>query len=66
MQKMQKKMAEAQEELATQRFEAVAGGGMVKVVVSGQKEVLEVELRSSCCRSRRYRNASRFNRNCNK
>lgn len=44
MQKMQKKMAEAQEELATQRFEAVAGGGMVKVVVSGQKEVLEVEL----------------------
>jgi len=44
MQKMQKKMAEAQEELGTQRFEAVAGGGMVKVVVSGHKEVLEVEL----------------------
>ncbi|MEI4771959.1 YbaB/EbfC family nucleoid-associated protein [Psychrobacillus sp. FJAT-51614] len=44
MQKMQKKMAEAQEELGNQRFEAVAGGGMVKVVVSGHKEVLEVEL----------------------
>ncbi|GGA50037.1 MULTISPECIES: YbaB/EbfC family nucleoid-associated protein [Psychrobacillus] len=44
MQKMQKKMAEAQEELGTQRFEALAGGGMVKVVVSGHKEVLEVEL----------------------
>lgn len=44
MQKMQKQMAEAQEQLGTQRFEAVAGGGMVKVVVSGHKEVLEVEL----------------------
>ncbi|MFF2755801.1 YbaB/EbfC family nucleoid-associated protein [Psychrobacillus sp. NPDC058041] len=47
MQKMQKKMAEAQEELGNQRFEAVAGGGMVKVVVSGHKEVLEVELDSA-------------------
>ncbi|QFF97364.1 YbaB/EbfC family nucleoid-associated protein [Psychrobacillus glaciei] len=47
MQKMQKKMAEAQEELGTQRFEAVAGGGMVKVVVSGHKEVLEVVLDST-------------------
>lgn len=44
MQKMQKQMAEAQEELGTQRFEALAGGGMVKVVVSGHKEVLEVVL----------------------
>ncbi|TQR16574.1 YbaB/EbfC family nucleoid-associated protein [Psychrobacillus vulpis] len=44
MQKMQKKMAEAQEELGNQRFESVAGGGMVKVVVSGHKEVLEVVL----------------------
>lgn len=44
MQKMQKKMAEAQEELGNQRFEGVAGGGMVKVIVSGHKEVLEVAL----------------------
>lgn len=42
MQKMQKKMAEAQEELAEKRLEGAAGGGMVKVIVSGQKEVLEV------------------------
>ncbi|MDN4609197.1 YbaB/EbfC family nucleoid-associated protein [Sporosarcina highlanderae] len=42
MQKMQKKMAEAQEELAEKHLEGTAGGGMVKVIVSGQKEVLEV------------------------
>ncbi|MDW0118857.1 YbaB/EbfC family nucleoid-associated protein [Sporosarcina thermotolerans] len=42
MQKMQKKMAEAQEELGEKRLEGTAGGGMVKVIVSGQKEVLEV------------------------
>ena len=42
MQKMQKKMAEAQEELAEKRLEGTAGGGMVKVIVSGHKEVLEV------------------------
>ncbi|SIT93442.1 YbaB/EbfC family nucleoid-associated protein [Edaphobacillus lindanitolerans] len=42
MQKMQKKMAEAQEELGEKRLEGTAGGGMVKVVVSGHKEVLEV------------------------
>lgn len=42
MQKMQKKMAEAQEELGEKRLEGTAGGGMVKVIVSGHKEVLEV------------------------
>lgn len=42
MQKMQKKMAEAQEELNEKRLEGIAGGGMVKVVVSGQKELIEV------------------------
>ncbi|AYC28359.1 YbaB/EbfC family nucleoid-associated protein [Paenisporosarcina cavernae] len=44
MQKMQKQMAQAQEELAEQRFEGVAGGGVVKVTVSGHKQVLEVAL----------------------
>jgi len=42
MQKMQKQMAEAQEKLGEERIEGSAGGGMVKVVVSGSKEVLEV------------------------
>lgn len=44
MQKMQKKMAEAQENLGEERLEGTAGGGMVKVIVSGHKEVLEVEI----------------------
>ena len=42
MQKMQKKMAEAQENLGDEKMEGTAGGGMVKVIVSGHKEVLEV------------------------
>lgn len=42
MQKMQKDMAKAQEELKDMSVEGTAGGGMVKVVVSGQKEVLDV------------------------
>ncbi|RLQ90021.1 YbaB/EbfC family nucleoid-associated protein [Falsibacillus albus] len=45
MQKMQKKMAEAQEELNEKRIEGTAGGGMVTVVISGQKEVLEVNIK---------------------
>ncbi|QTD40201.1 YbaB/EbfC family nucleoid-associated protein [Sporosarcina sp. Te-1] len=44
MQKMQKKMAEAQEELGDKRLEGTAGGGMVKVIVSGHKEVVEVTI----------------------
>jgi DNA-binding YbaB/EbfC family protein len=42
MQKMQKKMAEAQEELGQKNFEGTAGGGMVKVVMTGHKQVVEV------------------------
>src|SRR5690606_21221599 len=42
MQKMQKQMAEAQEKLGEEQLEGSAGGGMVKVIVSGDKEVLEV------------------------
>ncbi|WP_100332710.1 YbaB/EbfC family nucleoid-associated protein [Bacillus xiapuensis] len=44
MQKMQKKMAEAQEQLAAKQFEGTAGGGMVTVVMSGQKQVLDVQI----------------------
>ncbi|WP_170005874.1 YbaB/EbfC family nucleoid-associated protein [Bacillus fonticola] len=42
MQKMQKQMTKAQEELGEKRLEGTAGGGMVKVIVSGHKEVLDV------------------------
>ncbi len=44
VQKMQKQMAKAQEELGEERLEALAGGGAVKVVVSGHKEVVEVTI----------------------
>ncbi|WHY86374.1 YbaB/EbfC family nucleoid-associated protein [Neobacillus novalis] len=42
MQKMQKKMAEAQEQLGEEKIEGTAGGGMVTVVVTGHKEVVDV------------------------
>lgn len=42
MQKMQKKMAEAQEELGEKKIEGSAGGGMVTVIVSGHKEIIDV------------------------
>ncbi|MGM9986911.1 MAG: YbaB/EbfC family nucleoid-associated protein [Bacillaceae bacterium] len=42
MQKMQKKMAEAQEQLGEERVEGTAGGGMVTVIMSGHKQVVDV------------------------
>ncbi len=45
MQKMQKDMAKAQEELVEKTVEGTAGGGMVTVVVNGQKELLEVNIK---------------------
>ncbi|PAD80612.1 YbaB/EbfC family nucleoid-associated protein [Niallia circulans] len=42
MQKMQKKMAEAQEQLGEEKIEGTAGGGMVTVVLSGHKEIIDV------------------------
>lgn len=44
MQKMQKKMQQAQEELGEKRVEGTAGGGMVTVVLSGHKEVLDIKI----------------------
>ncbi len=38
-------MAEAQEELGEKQIEGTAGGGMVTVIVSGHKEVLEVKIK---------------------
>ncbi len=43
-QKLQKQMAEAQEALAAERFEASAGGGLVKAVVDGKQMVKEIRI----------------------
>ncbi|MCS1352745.1 YbaB/EbfC family nucleoid-associated protein [Mechercharimyces sp. CAU 1602] len=42
--KMQAQMAKAQEELAEKQVEGTAGGGVVKVVMSGQKELISLEI----------------------
>ena len=39
VQEMQAKMAEIEEELAEQRVEGTAGGGMVTVVANGRQEI---------------------------
>ena len=41
-QKMQAKMAEMQEELKSETLEASAGGGMVRVVITGDMQVREL------------------------
>jgi DNA-binding YbaB/EbfC family protein len=43
-QKVQKQMAELQEKLAEERFEATAGGGLVKVVVDGKQMLREIKI----------------------
>lgn len=44
MQKMQRNMAQIQEELAQTPVEGTAGGGVVKVTVNGQNQMLGIEL----------------------
>jgi DNA-binding YbaB/EbfC family protein len=46
-QQVQARFGELQRELATRRFEASSGGGMVQAVVSGQLRVLSVEIEPS-------------------
>lgn len=43
-QKMQQEMQKVQEELAQKEVEASAGGGAVKVVVSGNKQIKSIEI----------------------
>ena len=43
-QKMQKKLEETQEELAKKEYTGQAGGGAVKIGISGEKKVLKVSL----------------------
>lgn len=44
MQKMQKQMAKEQEKLKEEKVEGSAGGGMVTVVASGEKQILDVKI----------------------
>lgn len=41
---MQRQMQELQEELNRREFEATAGGGAVRVVVNGARELLKVQI----------------------
>lgn len=41
---MQAKMAKLQEELAQMEFEVTSGGGMVRVRMNGQQEVLGIQI----------------------
>ena len=43
-QKMQQQMEDASKELEQKTYEATAGGGAVKVIVSGKKEVSEITI----------------------
>jgi nucleoid-associated protein EbfC len=44
MQQAQAMQSKVQEELSAMRIEASSGGGMVKVAMSGHKEILSVEI----------------------
>lgn len=43
-QKMQQDMEKAQQELSEKTVEATVGGGAVRVVASGEKEILEINI----------------------
>ncbi|MBN1984289.1 MAG: YbaB/EbfC family nucleoid-associated protein [Chitinivibrionales bacterium] len=45
-QKMQAQLLKAQEDLNKQEFEGTAGGGMVKIVLNGQNDLMSVKLNS--------------------
>lgn len=43
-QKMQRQMAKVQEELETKTLEISSGGGAIKVIISGKKEIKEIKI----------------------
>jgi hypothetical protein len=43
-QKIQAKMAQIQEEMASKTIEAQSGGGMVSVVANGRQEILSIKI----------------------
>lgn len=48
-QRMQRQMAEKQEELEGREFTAAAGGGAVEVTVSGKKELTKITIAPEAC-----------------
>lgn len=47
VQKMQKEMEKTQAEVEAREFETTAGGGAIKVVVNGKKELISITLDES-------------------
>ncbi|BEP30434.1 YbaB/EbfC family nucleoid-associated protein [Helicovermis profundi] len=47
VQKMQQNLQKAQEEIEQKEFEATAGGGAIKAVVNGKKEIISITLEES-------------------
>ena len=47
VQKLQADMAKLQEELKARTLEATAGGGVVKVVVTGEKQIVSIKVDTS-------------------
>ena len=47
MQKMQKQMEQTQKDIEKQEIEATAGGGAIKVVVNGKRELLSIDIDES-------------------
>lgn len=43
-QKMQKQMADMQAELEAKEFETTSGGGAVKIVITGKKEIKSIDI----------------------
>lgn len=43
-QKMQKQMVEAQESLSEKTLEMTSGGGAVKIIITGKKEIKEIKI----------------------
>lgn len=44
VQKMQAEMAKVQKELEEKSYEATSGGGVVKVIVNGKNEMLDIQI----------------------
>ena len=46
-QQMQKKMSQVQEDLKNVQVEGTSGGGMVKVIVNGKKDIISIDIDKS-------------------